>query len=60
MYVRNSEPSVEELLSDDITRMVMARDGLSDQIVRALVRDVQRRLKARRQALESAFAEHAA
>ncbi len=60
MYVRNSEPSVEELLSDDITRMVMARDGLSDQVVRALVRDVQRRLKARRLALETAFAGHAA
>ncbi len=60
MYVRNSEPSVEELLSDDITRMVMARDGLSDQVVRALVRDVQRRLKARRLALETAFAGRAA
>jgi hypothetical protein len=56
MYVRNREPSVEELLSDDITRLVMARDGLSDQVVRALVRDVQRRLNARRLALETAFA----
>ncbi len=40
--------------------MVMARDGLSDQVVRALVRDVQRRLKARRLALETAFAGRAA
>jgi len=48
MYVRNHEPPIEELLSDEITRLVMARDGLSDQVVRDLVRDVQRRLRARR------------
>ncbi|MGO8917610.1 MAG: hypothetical protein ACLQJR_17030 [Stellaceae bacterium] len=60
MYVRNTEPSVEELLGDEITRLVMARDGLSDQIVRALVRDVQRRLQARRQAMEIARSGRAA
>jgi hypothetical protein len=50
MYVRNDEPSLEELLSDEATRLLMARDGLSVQAVRALVRDVQRRLGARREA----------
>ena len=60
MYVRNSEPSVEELLSDEITRLVMARDGLSDQVVRALMRDVQRSLQMRRLALETACAGRAA
>ena len=52
MYIRNNEPSLEDLLSDEVTRLVMARDGFSDQVVRALVRDVQRRLQARRQAPE--------
>ena len=60
MYVRNNEPSIEELLSDEVTRLIMARDGLSDQAVRALVRDVQRRLRARREAPENALAERAA
>ena len=60
MYIRNHEPSIEELLSDEIARLLMARDGLSDQIVRALVRDVQRRLQARRLALGGAVSERAA
>lgn len=60
MYVRNSEPSIEELLNDDVTRLVMARDGLSDQMVRALVHDVQRRLRARRGAADAPLAECAA
>jgi hypothetical protein len=49
MYIRNDEPSVEELLNDDVMRLLMARDGLSDQSLRALVRDVQRRLRTRRE-----------
>jgi hypothetical protein len=60
MYTRNDEPSVEELLSDEAARLLMARDGLNDAIVRALVRDVQRRLGARRQLRERAFVECAA
>ena len=53
MYVRNNEPSIEELLNDEVMRLLMARDGLSDHVVRALVRDVQRRLGLRRGAAET-------
>ncbi|HZB93783.1 MAG TPA: hypothetical protein VE397_20210 [Stellaceae bacterium] len=60
MYAGNDEPSVEELLSDDAARLLMARDGLSDNVVRALVRDVQRRLKLRRDALADAYTGQAA
>jgi hypothetical protein len=49
MYVRNDEPSIEEVLNDEVTRLLMARDGFSDQAMRALVRDVQHRLRTRRQ-----------
>lgn len=59
LYIRNDEPSVEELLNDEVTRLLMARDGLSDHAVRALVRDVQHRLRAQREA-SSAFPEYAA
>jgi len=48
MYVRNNEPSIEELLSDEVIQLMMARDGHSDRAMRALVHDVQRRLRARR------------
>ncbi len=54
MYIRNVEPALEDLLSDEIMRLVMARDGLSDNVVRALLRDVQRRLGSRRDAPGSA------
>jgi hypothetical protein len=54
MYLCNDEPTVEELLRDEAARLLMARDGLSDNIVRALVRDVQRRLRTRREALNAA------
>jgi hypothetical protein len=60
MYIRNNEPSIEDLLSDEVTRLVMARDGFSDQVVRALVRDVQRRLQACRQASEDPLSGRAA
>jgi serine/threonine protein phosphatase PrpC len=61
MYLCNDEPTVEELLRDEAARLLMACDGLSDNIVRALVRDVQRRLRSRRDALAaSAYAERAA
>ena len=61
MYLCNDEPTVEELLRDEAARLLMARDGLSDNIVRALVRDVQRRLRSRRDALAAtAYAERAA
>lgn len=60
MYFRNKEPSIEDLLSDEVTRLVMARDGFSDHMVRALVRDVGRRLHARRQAPEDPLSDRAA
>lgn len=60
MYTRNDEPSVEELLTDEAARLLMARDGLSDAIVRALVRDVQRRLGEGRRPPERCLVDHAA
>ncbi|HWG79722.1 MAG TPA: hypothetical protein VN681_08115 [Stellaceae bacterium] len=59
-YTRNDEPSVEELLTDEVMRLLMARDGLSENVVRALVHDVQRRLNLRRETLARAFAGRAA
>lgn len=50
MYIRNVEPALEDLLSDEVMRLVMARDGLSDNVLRALLSDVQRRLGRRRDA----------
>jgi hypothetical protein len=47
MYVRNREPSLEELLNDPVMRLVMARDGFSDEAVRTLIADIRQRLLAR-------------
>ena len=46
MYIRNREPSVDEILSDPLVQLVMERDGLSDHAVRALMVDTKRRLEA--------------
>lgn len=46
MYVRNREPSIDELLSDPVARLVMARDGLSIEAVRALFAEAKERLDA--------------
>lgn len=54
MYVGNVEPTVEELLSDEMMRLLVARDRLSLQAVRLLVREAQRRLRQRREATERA------
>lgn len=54
MYLGNDEPTVEELLSDEAAQLLLARDGLSLQAVRLLVRDAQRRLRQRRDAAERA------
>ena len=45
MYIRNREPSVDELLDDPVMRLIMARNGLSDEAVRALITDLKRRLQ---------------
>jgi len=47
MYVRNREPSLEELLNDPVTRLVMARDGFSDEAMRTLIAEIRQRLLAR-------------
>lgn len=60
MYIRNVEPALEDLLSDDVMRLVMARDGLSDNVLRALLSDVRRRLGNRRDASASHFVGRAA
>jgi len=41
------EPTVEELLSDPIVKLLMARDRLPPEVVWACVRDARRKLKAR-------------
>lgn len=46
MYLRNKEPSIDELLNDEVLRLVMARDGLSEAMLRAVIRDAQNRLLA--------------
>lgn len=47
MYVGNDEPSIEELLSDETARLLLARDGLDLQTVHRLVREAQHRLRRR-------------
>jgi hypothetical protein len=47
MFVRNREPSLDELLSDPVTRLVMERDGFSDEAVRTLLQETRRRLMTR-------------
>jgi hypothetical protein len=47
MYVRNREPSLDELLNDPVTQLVMARDGFSDEAVRTLIAETRQRLLAR-------------
>ena len=45
MYLRNREPSLDELLDDPVARAVMARDGCSEDAVRALVAETRQRLR---------------
>ena len=56
MFVRNREPSLDELLSDPVTRLVMARDGFSDEAVRTLLQEARRRLLTRDDAEEAVAA----
>jgi hypothetical protein len=56
MYIRNREPSLDELLSDPVTRLVMARDGFSDEAVRMLIEEARQRLMARDDAAQAAAA----
>jgi hypothetical protein len=45
MYAQNREPPVEELLEDEIGRLVLARDGLDVESVRAFVAIMRKRLR---------------
>ncbi len=40
------EPSLDEMLADPIVRILMERDGLSEQSVRGVFEDAAKRLKA--------------
>ncbi len=41
------EPTLDEMLADPIVRMVMARDGVSDETVRGVFEEAAKRLRAR-------------
>jgi hypothetical protein len=43
-YLGNIEPSLDEILADEVIRRVMARDGIGADQVRALLEDVRERL----------------
>jgi len=47
MYIRNAEPTVEELLNDPIAHLLMARDGIEPEQVWAHVNDARRKLRDR-------------
>jgi hypothetical protein len=47
MYRGNEEPTIEELLSDPIASLVMARDKLRPDQIWAFIRAAQRRWSAR-------------
>lgn len=49
-YLGNREPTLDELLCDPIVRLVMARDSLSAETVRAHFEAVRRTLRRRRSA----------
>jgi hypothetical protein len=48
MYLRNAEPTVEELLDDPIAHLLMARDGLQPEQVWPYVNEATRRLRDRK------------
>lgn len=60
MYIRNREPSVDEILSDPLIRLVMTRDGQSDDAVRKLMAEAKRRVAASTPDLAAADAQPAA
>ena len=47
MYLRNAEPTIEELLNDPIAHLLMARDRLQSEQVWAYVNGARRRLRDR-------------
>ena len=47
MYIRNAEPTVEELLNDPIVHLLMACDGIEPDQVWEHVNDARRKLRDR-------------
>lgn len=45
MYLGNNEPTVAELLSDPIARLMLARDGVHADMVWDCLHDAKRRLR---------------
>lgn len=43
-FMGNAEPSLDELLSDEVVRRVMARDGVGQDQLLTLLEDVRNRL----------------
>jgi hypothetical protein len=41
------EPTLDEMLADPIVRIVMARDGVSDETVRSVLEEAAKRLRLR-------------
>lgn len=48
MYSANAEPSLEELLTDPVARLLMQRDGLRPEQVRSCIGAVQEKLRLTR------------
>jgi len=48
MFPANSEPSLEELLTDPVARLLMHGDGLQPEQVRSCIGAVQRKLRLAR------------
>ena len=43
----SGEPNLDDMLKDPIVRLLMKRDGLSEDMVRRVFRDAAERLRAR-------------
>ena len=48
LYSDNAEPAVEELLTDPIAQLLMSRDGLEMEDVRAHIEDARKKLRRKR------------
>lgn len=56
MYLRNVEPTVEELLNDPIAHLLRACDGLETEQVWAYINDTRRKLGERERLQREAVA----
>ncbi len=48
------EPALDDMLADPIVRILMERDGLSEDSVRRVFRDAAKRLRARAERVKRA------